>query len=67
MQGYSNLTDEAYKDSGNLIMEAVCNIREVISFGNEFTLLKNYTTKVTLPLLSATKHAIYSGLAFGFS
>lgn len=35
LQGFSDLTDEAYKDSGNLIMEAVTNIRTVVSFGNE--------------------------------
>jgi len=32
--GYSANTDEAYKDSGNLVMEAVTNIRTVASFGN---------------------------------
>lgn len=35
MQGFSDLTDDAYKDSGNLIMEAVTNIRTVKSFGHD--------------------------------
>lgn len=30
---------DAYKDSGNLIMEAVTNIRTVFSFGNENIIL----------------------------
>lgn len=29
MQGFSDKNDSAYKDSSNLIMEAVCNIRTV--------------------------------------
>jgi hypothetical protein len=31
--GFSEKTDSAYKDSSNLIMEAMLNIRTVSSFG----------------------------------
>ena len=31
--GFSDKTDAAYKDSSNLIMEAMINIRTVTSFG----------------------------------
>jgi hypothetical protein len=31
--GFSDQTDAAYKDSSNLIMEAMINIRTVSSFG----------------------------------
>ena len=33
--GFSAQTDEAYKESGNLVAETVCNIRTVFSFGNK--------------------------------
>ncbi|KAM3147561.1 hypothetical protein pb186bvf_000368 [Paramecium bursaria] len=67
LQGFSDLTDEAYKDSGNLIMEAVTNIRTVVSFGNEDIILNIYGEKVQLPLQKAAKRGVYAGLAFGFS
>ncbi|CAD8124583.1 unnamed protein product [Paramecium sonneborni] len=67
LQGFSDLTDEAYKDSGNLIMEAVTNIRTVVSFGNEQIILGIYSKKVQLPLIKAKERGIYAGLAFGFS
>ncbi|CAD8176907.1 unnamed protein product [Paramecium pentaurelia] len=67
LQGFSDLTDEAYKDSGNLIMEAVTNIRTVVSFGNEQIILGIYSKKVQLPLMKAKERGIYAGLAFGFS
>ena len=35
VQGFSESTDSAYKDSGLIIMEAVTNIRTVASFSNE--------------------------------
>jgi ABC-type bacteriocin/lantibiotic exporter with double-glycine peptidase domain len=33
MVGFSAKTDEAYKDSSSIIMEAMVNIRTVTSFG----------------------------------
>lgn len=38
----SSVIDSAYKDSGNLIMESVTNIRTVYSFGNEKIILRAY-------------------------
>ncbi|CAK64833.1 unnamed protein product (macronuclear) [Paramecium tetraurelia] len=67
LQGFSDLTDEAYKDSGNLIMEAVTNVRTVVSFGNEEIILGIYSKKVQLPLMKAKQRGVYAGLAFGFS
>ncbi|CAD8161006.1 unnamed protein product [Paramecium pentaurelia] len=67
MQGFSSQTDEAYKDSGNLIMEAVTNIRTVFSFGNEQIILGIYEKKVQMPLEQATSKGFKAGLAMGFS
>lgn len=39
MSAFGKQADGAYKDSGNLIMEAVTNIRTVYSFGNEDIIL----------------------------
>jgi ATP-binding cassette, subfamily B (MDR/TAP), member 1 len=44
--GFSDQSDAAYKDSGNLIMEAVCNIRTVQSFSNKDVILGLYDKKV---------------------
>ncbi|CAD8210772.1 unnamed protein product [Paramecium pentaurelia] len=67
LYGFSYLTDEAYKDSCNIIMEAVNNIRTVQSFGKESAILDLYANKVQLPLQQANKKAFYIGFAFGFS
>jgi hypothetical protein len=32
MEGFSKVIDEAYKNSGNIVMETVTNIRTVIYF-----------------------------------
>lgn len=40
--GFSDKTDAAYKDSSNLIMEAMINIRTVSSFGYEGIIAKRY-------------------------
>lgn len=40
MQLFTSKADEAYKDSGFLIMETVTNIRTVASFGNYDILYK---------------------------
>lgn len=44
--GFSEQTDEAYKDSANLIMEAMVNIRTVTSFGVESSVAKKYGEKL---------------------
>ena len=40
--GFSDKTDAAYKDSSNLIMESMINIRTVSSFGYEGIIAKRY-------------------------
>lgn len=44
--GFSDKTDAAYKDSSNLIMEAMVNIRTVSSFGYEGIVAKRYDEKM---------------------
>jgi len=44
--GFSDKTDAAYKDSSNLIMEAMINIRTVSSFGYEGVIAKKYDKKM---------------------
>lgn len=44
--GFSDKTDAAYKDSSNLIMEAMINIRTVSSFGYEGIVAKRYDEKM---------------------
>ena len=41
--GFSAKTDEAYKDSSNLIMETLINIRTVASFGYEDIVYHRYS------------------------
>jgi hypothetical protein len=40
--GFSDKTDAAYKDSSNLITEAMVNIRTVTSFGYEDMVTRKY-------------------------
>jgi ABC-type bacteriocin/lantibiotic exporter with double-glycine peptidase domain len=44
--GFSEKTDEAYKDSSNLIMETLINIRTVKSFGYEDVVQNKYGEKL---------------------
>lgn len=44
--GFSDKTDASYKDSSNLIMEAMINIRTVSSFGYEGIIAKKYDQKM---------------------
>lgn len=67
MGGFNQRTDLAYKDSGNLIMEAVTNIRTVFSFGNQAIIHDAYCRKVQGPIEECTKNGILAGLGFGFS
>jgi ATP-binding cassette subfamily B (MDR/TAP) protein 1 len=43
MSGFSDKTDAAYKDSSNLITEAMINIRTVTSFGYEDMIERKYS------------------------
>ena len=47
--GFSDKTDEAYKDSSHLIMEAMVNIRTVASFGFENSITHKYNEKLKKP------------------
>eukprot|EP00919_Chromeraceae_sp_WS-2016_P010239 GHVR01024025.1.p1 GENE.GHVR01024025.1~~GHVR01024025.1.p1 ORF type:complete len:124 (+),score=0.20 GHVR01024025.1:1147-1518(+) len=42
MNGFSDKTDTVYKDSADLIMESMINIRTVSSFGYESVISKKY-------------------------
>jgi ATP-binding cassette, subfamily B (MDR/TAP), member 1 len=67
MQGFSEQSDDAYKDSGNLVQETVTNIRTVASFGNEDILLGFLNERLKVPESLIFKKSNYAGLAFGFS
>ncbi|EDK31467.1 multidrug resistance protein-like transporter family ABC domain protein (macronuclear) [Tetrahymena thermophila SB210] len=67
VQGFSESTDDAYKDSGMLIMESVTNIRTVASFANEKKVSQFYDEKLVKPYEIVVKKGNYSGVAFGFS
>lgn len=67
MGSFNERTDLAYRDSGNLIMEAVTNIRTVFSFGNQAIIYETYCRKVQAPIDECTKNGILAGLGFGFS
>ncbi|CAD8071446.1 unnamed protein product [Paramecium primaurelia] len=58
---------DGFKDAGNLIMEAVTNIRTVYSFGNENIILDDYTKRIQEPLEHCTSKGLQAGSAFGFS
>lgn len=47
--GFSDKTDKAYKDSSNLIMESMINIRTVNSFGYEGIIAKKYDQRMEEP------------------
>jgi ATP-binding cassette subfamily B (MDR/TAP) protein 1 len=67
VQGFSSQTDEAYKDSGNLIQESVTNIRTVASFGNEKILLGFLDERLKKPAALIFSKANVAGLSLGFS
>lgn len=47
--GFSDKTDEAYKDSSNLIMESMINVRTVTSFGYEGIVANRFDQKMEKP------------------
>ncbi|EGR27069.1 hypothetical protein IMG5_202500 [Ichthyophthirius multifiliis] len=67
VQGFSEGTDEAYKDSGMIIMESVTNIRTVYSFSNEEKLFEILNQKLEKPALILNKKGYVSGIMFGLS
>ena len=67
MQGFSAQSDDAYKDSGNLVQEAVTSIRTVASFGNEDILLGFLNERLRKPEGLVRRKSHFAGIAFGFS
>lgn len=65
--GFSDKTDEAYKDSSHLIMEAMINIRTVSSFGFQSFISKRYDEKMETPYNLALKKGIIAGILYGCS
>lgn len=65
--GFSDKTDVAYKDSSNLIMEAMMNIRTVKASNYEKTIIERYDRMMDYPLELATKKGNYAGFFFGLS
>ena len=65
--GFSDKTDAAYKDSANIIMEAMINIRTVSSFGYEGVIADKYDQKMEEPYKLAINRGNFSGFFFGLS
>lgn len=65
--GFSDKTDEVYKESSNIIMEAMINIRTVHSFGYEKIIYDQYVERMDEPLRLAIKKGNLSGFFFGIS
>jgi ABC-type bacteriocin/lantibiotic exporter with double-glycine peptidase domain len=65
--GFSAKTDLAYKDSSNLITEAMNNIRTVTSFGYEDMVERKYTERLKVPLSIGVQKGHISGILFGTS
>ncbi|KAL4491484.1 hypothetical protein ABPG72_008140 [Tetrahymena utriculariae] len=66
VQGFSKGSEEAYKDSGIIIMESITSIRTVSSFANEGKILQFYDEKLQKSYNSINKKGNTAGLAFGF-
>ena len=49
-QGFSEKNDKAYKESSNLITEAMNYIRTVTSFGSEDIIERKYSSKLVEPM-----------------
>lgn len=67
VQGFSEGSDKAYKDSGMIIMEAVTNIRTVASFSNEKKLSHFLSETLKNPYQIAFRKGHVSGVSLGFS
>lgn len=65
--GFSEESGEAYKDSANLIMEAMLNIRTVTSFGVENTFAAKYGNLLVKPYKLAMKSGNLAGFLYGAS
>ncbi|KAL4480720.1 hypothetical protein ABPG72_014495 [Tetrahymena utriculariae] len=67
IQGYSENTDGAYKEAGQIIMESVTNIRTVASFCNENKLNTFLSEKLVQPLKLVKSKGQISGVFLGLS
>lgn len=56
-----------YRESSNLIMESMTNIRTVCSFGYEDIIIKRYDEKLLIPESMILKSGIISGFFYGLS
>ncbi|KAL4481127.1 hypothetical protein ABPG72_015082 [Tetrahymena utriculariae] len=66
-EGFSDQTDKAYKGSGNIVTDAVTNIRTVASFANEQKIMEMMDQQLQKPAEGMKKKSIISGLMFGIS
>ncbi|KAL4480240.1 hypothetical protein ABPG74_020756 [Tetrahymena malaccensis] len=67
IQGYSENSDGAYKEAGQIIMESVTNIRTVASFCNENKLNVFLAEKLVQPLQLVKSKGQISGVFLGLS
>jgi ATP-binding cassette subfamily B (MDR/TAP) protein 1 len=67
MVGFSEKSDEAYKDSSSIIMETLTNIRTVTSFGVENSIASNYNEKLIAPFNLAKTRGNLAGILYGIS
>lgn len=67
MQGYTGAVDDNYKDAAQIIMEAVTNIRTVLSFAQENFLVDLLSRKMDKPRQILAKKGHLAGISFGFS
>lgn len=63
----NNKADEKYKESSNIIMESMTNIRTVYSFGHEGVILRKFSALLDVPLNLATRNGIMSGFFYGLA
>ncbi|KAL4480238.1 hypothetical protein ABPG74_020754 [Tetrahymena malaccensis] len=67
IQGYSESSDGAYKQAGQIVMESVTNIRTVASFCNENMLHDFLSEKLKAPLQLVKSKGQISGVFMGLS
>ena len=65
--GQMESLDKAYKDSAQITMESLNNIRTVVSFGVENTVLHKYERYIDEPRKDLHCSALVSGFFFGLS
>jgi ATP-binding cassette, subfamily B (MDR/TAP), member 1 len=66
-QGFGDKTDKAYKESSNLIAEAINHIRTVTSFGSEEIVYRKYSAQLVEPMNFGIKKGFVSGLMYGLT